>query len=84
MSTSVKNCLGQLPQPTNARRRWRNSRCIRLVEPDTAAELGDRKARHTLTTGAEAVVSSNPGCLLQTASRLEQAGKSIPDIAPSY
>ena len=46
-----------------------------LVEPHTAAELGDRKARHILTTGAEAVVSSNPGCLLQIASRLEQAGK---------
>ncbi len=45
-----------------------------LVEPDTAAELGDRKARHILTTGAEAVVSSNPGCLLQIASRMEQAG----------
>ena len=46
-----------------------------LVEPDTADDLGDRKARHILTTGAEAVVSNNPGCLLQIASRLEQAGK---------
>ena len=45
-----------------------------LVEPDTAGDLGDRKARHIMTTGAEAVVSSNPGCLLQIASRLEQAG----------
>ena len=46
-----------------------------LVEPETARELGDRKAGHILTTGAEAVVSSNPGCLLQIASRLEQADK---------
>ena len=46
-----------------------------LVEPHTAAELGDRKARHILTTRADAVVSSNPGCLLQIASRLEQAGQ---------
>ena len=46
-----------------------------LVEPETADDLGDRKAGHILTTGAEAVVSSNPGCLLQIASRLEQAGK---------
>ena len=45
-----------------------------LVEPDTAGDLGDRKARHILTTRAEAVVSSNPGCLLQIASRLAQAG----------
>ena len=48
-----------------------------LVEPETAGELGDRKAGHILTTGAEAVVSSNPGCLLQVASRLEQAGTPI-------
>ena len=74
----MKNRFGQLSQPTNARSRWRNPLCIRPVEPDTVAEFGDRKARHTLTTGAEAVVSSNPGCLLQTASRLEQAGNPIP------
>lgn len=45
-----------------------------LVEPTTASRLGDRKASNIRTTGAEAVVSSNPGCLLQIASRLEQAG----------
>jgi len=44
-----------------------------LVEPDTAAEPDDRKAQLILTTGAAAVVSSNPGRLLQIASRLEQA-----------
>ena len=45
-----------------------------LVEPETAGDLGDRKARHIMTTAAEAVVSSNPGCLLQIASRMELAG----------
>lgn len=45
-----------------------------LIEPGAADELGDRKARHILTTGADAIVSSNPGCLLQIASRLEQSG----------
>ena len=49
-----------------------------LVEPDAAGDLGDRKAGHIRTTGAEAVVSSNPGCLLQIASRLEQAGTPMP------
>ena len=48
-----------------------------LVEPDTASDLGDRKARHIQTTGATAVVSSNPGCLLQIASRLEQTGTTM-------
>jgi glycolate oxidase iron-sulfur subunit len=45
-----------------------------LIEPDAATELGDRKAHHILTTGADAIVSSNPGCLLQIASRLQQSG----------
>lgn len=45
-----------------------------LVEPEAAGELGDRKARHIRSTGAEAVVSSNPGCLLQIAGRLESSG----------
>ena len=45
-----------------------------LVEPDTAADLGDRKAHHIASTAADAVVSSNPGCLLQIASRLDRAG----------
>jgi glycolate oxidase iron-sulfur subunit len=40
--------------------------------------LGDRKATHIRTTGADAVVSSNPGCLLQIASRLAQAGVPTP------
>jgi glycolate oxidase iron-sulfur subunit len=49
-----------------------------LVEPTTATDLGDRKATHIRTTGADAVVSSNPGCLLQIASRLAEAGVPTP------
>ncbi len=45
-----------------------------LVEPEAAGELGRRKARNVLATGADAVVSSNPGCLLQLASTMEGAG----------
>ena len=48
-----------------------------LVEPDTARELGERKVARVLETGAEAVVSSNPGCLLQLKSGLERAGKPV-------
>ena len=49
-----------------------------LVEPETARALGDRKAHHIRSTGAEAVVSSNPGCLLQIAERLESSGRRPP------
>ena len=43
-----------------------------LVEPEAAQDLGARKVGHVLSTGAEAVVSSNPGCLLQLQSSLAQ------------
>ncbi len=48
-----------------------------LLEPDPATELRDRKARNIIGTGAEAIVSGNPGCLLQIANGLEEAGKPL-------
>ena len=49
-----------------------------LVEPETARELGDRKVQNCIATGADIVVSSNPGCLLQISAGLKRAGKNIP------
>lgn len=49
-----------------------------LVQPEDAQALGDRKVENILKTGAEAIVSSNPGCLLQIGSGLENAGRSLP------
>ena len=49
-----------------------------LVEPDTARELGDRKAKHVAATGADAIVSSNPGCLLQLQTSLAASGQTRP------
>ncbi len=45
-----------------------------LLEPDTANQLGDRKVENLLTTGAEAVLSANPGCLLQLMNGLRRRG----------
>lgn len=36
-----------------------------LVQPAMAASLGQRKAGHLAATGADIVVTSNPGCILQ-------------------
>lgn len=36
-----------------------------LLQPDTASQLGSRKVDNLLSTGAQAVASANPGCLLQ-------------------
>jgi glycolate oxidase iron-sulfur subunit len=45
-----------------------------LVEPGPARELGDLKAQNCLATGADVIVSSNPGCLLQIGAGLGRAG----------
>ena len=49
-----------------------------LLEPEAAQTLGARKASNVLSTGAQALVSSNPGCLLQVRSSLEEANPRQP------
>jgi Fe-S oxidoreductase len=49
-----------------------------LVQPEAAAELGDRKANHITALDADMVVSANPGCLLQLQSALARAGQKLP------
>ena len=48
-----------------------------VLHPEPAAELGDRKARTVLATGAELLVTANPGCLMQVAAALRRQGASI-------
>jgi glycolate oxidase iron-sulfur subunit len=48
-----------------------------LLQPDTANELGDRKARNVVATGAEVLVTANPGCLMQIHSALRRAGRDM-------
>lgn len=45
-----------------------------LLHPEPANQLGDRKVRHLLATESTAVVSANPGCLLQLQNGLRRAG----------
>src|SRR5580692_8916939 len=45
-----------------------------LVQPEAAAELGQRKAAAIRATGARLVVSANPGCSLQIAAALAADG----------
>ena len=49
-----------------------------MVEPEPAQQLGDRKVENCLATGAQMVVTSNPGCILQIAAGLQRAGHDIP------
>lgn len=49
-----------------------------VLHPEPARELGDRKAATILATGADLVVSANPGCLMQVRQGLERAGAPLP------
>jgi glycolate oxidase iron-sulfur subunit len=53
-----------------------------LVQSEAAKELGDRKARAILDTGAEAYASANPGCLVQVSAALRRAGRPLPAFHP--
>jgi glycolate oxidase iron-sulfur subunit len=48
-----------------------------LLQPQAARELAARKADSVLASGADLVISANPGCTLQISAELSQRGKSI-------
>ncbi len=49
-----------------------------LVQPQAAADLGERKARHLLATGAQAIAAGNPGCTAQLDLHLRRLGTPLP------
>jgi glycolate oxidase iron-sulfur subunit len=51
-----------------------------LVQPDTANELGDRKAELIIPLKPDVIATGNPGCLLQLQSSLARAGHKIPVV----
>lgn len=53
-----------------------------IVQPQAAAELGERKARAVLETGAQAYASANPGCLVQVSAALRRLGHPLPAFHP--
>jgi glycolate oxidase iron-sulfur subunit len=51
-----------------------------LVQPDTARELGDRKAQHIAALNADVVATGNPGCILQLQSSLARQQQKTPVV----
>jgi glycolate oxidase iron-sulfur subunit len=49
-----------------------------LTQPEMADRLLRRKVRNVASTGAEAVVTANPGCILQIQAGLRAAGHDVP------
>jgi glycolate oxidase iron-sulfur subunit len=63
----------RLVSPSNAETCCGSAGVYNLLQPETAARLGDRKAAALLATGATVVAAGNPGCLLQIAAALRRA-----------
>jgi glycolate oxidase iron-sulfur subunit len=53
-----------------------------VVQPEAARDLGERKAKHILRTGAQVLASANPGCLVQLATTLRRLGQPVPALHP--
>ena len=49
-----------------------------IEKPDTATELGERKARTLLDTGAEMIATGNIGCMTQVRTHLRALGREMP------
>ena len=49
-----------------------------LLNPEPARELGERKAKAVLATGADVMVTANPGCWMQVATTLARMGEAMP------
>jgi glycolate oxidase iron-sulfur subunit len=49
-----------------------------LLRPEMASTLLERKLDNALATGAEAIVSANPGCMLQLEAGLRARGARVP------
>ncbi len=49
-----------------------------LVQPEPARQLGERKAAAVEATGAQLLVSANPGCTLQISAALAARGARLP------
>jgi len=48
-----------------------------ILNPEPARELGDRKAANIVATGAQVLVTANPGCLMQVAAAVRRRGGTI-------
>jgi len=49
-----------------------------MLHPEPARELGERKAKAVLATGADVMVTANPGCWMQVATTLARMGERMP------
>jgi glycolate oxidase iron-sulfur subunit len=53
-----------------------------MLQPEAGADLGARKARNLLDTGAEALAAANPGCAAQLDRHFRDLGQPLPIYHP--
>jgi glycolate oxidase iron-sulfur subunit len=53
-----------------------------IVQPNAAADLGERKAATVLAVQPHVYASGNPGCLVQVSAALRRAGRPLPSLHP--
>jgi glycolate oxidase iron-sulfur subunit len=51
-----------------------------VTQPELAARLGHRKAQHIIRSGAEMIVTANPGCQMQIEAALRREGSKTPVV----
>ena len=70
----------ELLEPAEAELCCGSAGIYNVERPEVAAQLGERKARNLLATGAELIASGNIGCLTQLQSQLGSLGHPIPAL----
>ena len=55
-----------------------------ILRPEASRDLGDRKAANIAATGAEVLVTANPGCLLQVTSAFSRQGERGPTMGMAH
>jgi glycolate oxidase iron-sulfur subunit len=83
ITSAPRELLGQIPELSLVEVADAGTCCgsagiYNLVQPQTARELGARKATAVGDTAADLLVSGNPGCALQISSALAKAGTPMP------
>jgi glycolate oxidase iron-sulfur subunit len=68
----------ELREPAEAELCCGSAGTYNLLHPGPARELGERKAAAVRATGAQVMVTANPGCWMQVAAALARTGERMP------
>lgn len=87
ISVQPRQLLKQIPgvklsEPIDAALCCGSAGVYNMLQPDVADELGQQKVQNLLNTGANLIVSANPGCTMQIAKHLQLQGKEVPIVHP--